>query len=115
MNNKLDYIFVDYFDYIMLHYSYILIGSFIACIFIKLFCSNKKVVSGFVIFSILTLVIAIIYPNFRSYGGGPHYNCKAQFEREANNIASAIADYFAIPSHTQIPKRGYAESPSELS
>ena len=55
---------------------------------------------------LISLVLAgfsfvIIYPNFAH---GPHHcNCKAGLEGEANNIAAAIANYFAIPTRTQVP------------
>jgi hypothetical protein len=65
---------------------------------------NNKVVQGFLIFSLVAFLFAFIYPNFEPMGGGPHYNCNSKFEGEANNIAAAIADYFSIPTHTQIPK-----------
>ena len=36
-------------------------------------------------------------------GGGPHYNCNHSIEREANNIAGALASYFSEPDRTKIP------------
>ena len=82
---------------------YISAGVFFVClIFIKVYGKNK-VVKGFLIFSALSFLFAIIYPNFVPYGGGPHYNCNSKFEREAQNIAAAVSNYFAEPSRTQVP------------
>lgn len=99
----LDYIFVDYLDYIIPYFFFISIGIFSACIIYKAFFGNNKVVSGILIFSVLTVLFGIIYPNFQSGGSGPHYNCNGKFEREAQYIAAAIADYFSIPTRTQVP------------
>jgi len=64
------------------------------------FYGNNKFVSRFLIFSIFAIFLfIIIYPNFAH---GPHH-CIFGLEAEANNIAAAIANYFAIPSRTQIP------------
>lgn len=99
----LDYIFVDYLDYIIPCSVFISIGTICACLVCHAFLGENKVVSRILIFSILTFLVGVIYPNFQPYGGGPHYNCNAKIEGEAQNIASALASYFSEPGRTQIP------------
>ena len=100
----IDYIFVDYLYYIFYSSFYISIGVFGACMIYKAFFGNNKFETGFLIFSAATFLFGIIYPNFLHSGNVPHYDCNGRIEREANNIAGALADYFSIPSRTQIPK-----------
>jgi hypothetical protein len=52
---------------------------------------------------VIAFFIAIIYPYFEPMGGGPHYDCNRKFEKEAQNVAAALRDYFANPTRTQIP------------
>jgi hypothetical protein len=52
-------------------------------------------------FALAGLSFVIIYPNFTHRHH--HCSCKAKFEAEANNIAAAMSNYFAIPNRTQIP------------
>ena len=99
----LDYIYEDYLYYIFHSFFFISIGVFGACVIYMAVYGNNKVVRGFLVFSVLTFLFAFIYPNFEPLGGGPHYDCNRKFESEAQCIASALADYFAIPSRTQIP------------
>jgi hypothetical protein len=64
---------------------------------------DNKIARGFLVFWILSFLFAFIYPNVQPYGGGPHYNCNGKIESEAQNIAAAISDYFAVPTRTQVP------------
>jgi hypothetical protein len=99
----LDYIYVDYLYYIFRSFFFISIGVFCACVIYMVVYGNNKVVQGFLIFSVVAFLFAFIYPNFEPMGGGPHYNCNSQFEREAQNIDAAISNYFSEPTRTQIP------------
>ena len=99
----LDYIFVDYLDYIISYSFFVSIGAICACLVYHSVFGKNKLVSGIIIFSILFFLVGIVYPNFQPMGGGPHYNCNAKFEREAQNIAGALSSYFSEPSRTQIP------------
>ena len=92
-------------DYIVFCSLLISVGVICACVIYMAFFGKKKAISGFLIFSTitfsLTCILAIIHQNF-TYR--PHHcSCKARFEAEANNIAAAISNYFAIPSRTRIP------------
>jgi len=103
MDNMLDYIYEDYLYYIF-HYSFFIsIGAFCAFVICMVVYGKNKVVQGFLIFSVLSFLFAFIYPNFVQLGGGPHYDCNSQFEREASNIAAALASYFSEPDRTEIP------------
>jgi hypothetical protein len=94
----------DMIDYILYYSLLISIGVFCTCVIYMVFFGNNKVVLGFFIFSTLTFLLTIIYPNFTDRPHRPHHcNCKVQFEAEAYNISAAISNYFAIPSRTQIP------------
>ena len=99
----IDYIFVDYLYYIFYSFFYISIGVCCACVIYMAVYGNNKIVRGFLIFSILAFLFGIIYPNFLHSGNVPHYDCNRRIEREANNIAGALANYFAVPDRTQIP------------
>lgn len=56
-----------------------------------------------IVIAIIGILAAIAIPNFISYRNKAF--CSAA-ESDANSIASAIADYFAIPSHTNTPSTG---------
>lgn len=111
----MDYIFIDYLDYIIPYSFLISIGVFIACLGYKSSHGNNKVVSSILIFSVLTFLLGIIYAsceynflgiNYPFSQGrlrGPHYRCNAKIEWEAHTIASAIASYFSDPRRTKIP------------
>ena len=78
----------------------------VACLTILLkafFTTGLKRKLGLFLISLVLagLSFVIIIPNFthRSH----HCACKAKMESEAYNIAAAIADYFAIPTRTQVP------------
>lgn len=87
----------------------IIASSIVVClsIFIKaLFTAElKRKLSLFLVsIALAGLSFVIIYPNFIQR---PHHcACKAKFEAEANNVAAAISNYFAIPTRTQIPTIG---------
>ena len=53
-----------------------------------------------IVIAIIGILAAIAIPNFIAYRNKTF--CSAA-ESDANAIASAIADYFAIPSHTDTP------------
>jgi hypothetical protein len=103
MDNMLDYIFVDYLYYIFYSSFYISIGVFGACMIYKAFFGNNKFETGFLIFSAATFLFGIIYPNFLHSGNVPHYDCNSRIEREAQNVAQALENYFAVPDRTEIP------------
>jgi len=54
-----------------------------------------------IVIAILGIIAGIAIPNFIAYRNKTF--CSAT-ESDAHNIASAITDYFAIPSHTQMPR-----------
>ena len=78
----------------------------VACITILIKAFSTTGLKRKLVLFLISLVLAgfsfvIIYPNFAHV---PHHcNCKARLEGEANNIAAAIANYFAIPTRTQVP------------
>ena len=79
----------------------------VACLTILLkafFTTGLKRKLGLFLISLVLagLSFVIIIPNFAPHRSH-HCSCKAKLEGEANNIASAIADYFAIPTRTQVP------------
>ncbi|WP_414736133.1 prepilin-type N-terminal cleavage/methylation domain-containing protein [Desulfosarcina ovata] len=53
-----------------------------------------------IVIAIIGILAAIAIPNFIAYRNKAF--CSAA-ESDANNIASALADYFAIPSHITVP------------
>lgn len=92
----------DTIEYILPYSFLVSIGFFCACLIYKSFFGINKVVKGFLIFSISTFLFNMLgfyYLNSTH----PHYYCKGKFEEEAQNIAMAIADYFSVPTRTQIP------------
>ncbi len=92
----------DTIEYILPYSFLISIGIFCACLIYKSFFGMNKVVIGFLIFSISTFLLniqGIYYLNSTH----PHLYCKGKFEEEAQNITSAIAEYFSVPTRTQIP------------
>jgi hypothetical protein len=99
----LDYIFVDYLCYIFHLSFFISIGVFCACMIYKALFGDNKFETGFLIFSAVTFLFAIIYPNFLHSGNVPHYNCHNRIEREAQNVAQALYSYFSEPDRTEIP------------
>ncbi|BDD86901.1 type II secretion system protein [Desulfofustis limnaeus] len=52
-----------------------------------------------IVIAIIGILAAIAIPNFIAYRNKAFCS---QAESDANNIAAAIADYFSIPSHTDI-------------
>ncbi len=56
-----------------------------------------------IVIAIIGILAAIAIPNFIAYRNKTYCT---RAESDANGIASAIADYFAIPSHTNIPTLG---------
>ena len=67
-----------------------------------------------IVIAIIGILAAIAIPNFIAYR---NKSFCSRAESDANNIAAAVADYFAIPTHTAIaagdqtyipPENGYA-------
>jgi len=56
-----------------------------------------------IVIAIIGILAAIAIPNFIAYRDKSY--CSAA-ETDAGNVAAALADYFAIPSHTQVPNDG---------
>ena len=56
-----------------------------------------------IVIAIIGILAAIAIPNFISYR---NKSFCTQAESDANAVAAAIADYFAIPSHTATPGLG---------
>jgi type IV pilus assembly protein PilA len=53
-----------------------------------------------IVIAIIGILAAIAIPNFIEYRNKSYCS---RAESDANSIASALADYFAIPSHTAVP------------
>ena len=64
-----------------------------------------------IVIAIIGILAAIAIPNFISYRNKSF--CSAA-ESDANAIAGAIADYFAIPSHVNTPDTGGASVNTHL-
>jgi hypothetical protein len=88
-------------DYIIPSLFIISIGVFSACMIYKAIFGDSRFETGFLIFSAVTFLFAIAFPNFVHIHH--HCNCKAELEGEASKVAAAIASYFSEPHRTQIP------------
>lgn len=56
-----------------------------------------------IVIAIIGILAAIAIPNFIAYRNKAFCS---QAESDAKSVAAAVADYFAIPSHTNTPARG---------
>jgi Tfp pilus assembly protein PilE len=60
-----------------------------------------------IVIAIIGVLAAIAIPNFISYRNKSYCNSA---ESDANNVAAAISDYFAIPEHTTLLTQAAASS-----
>jgi prepilin-type N-terminal cleavage/methylation domain-containing protein len=58
-----------------------------------------------IVIAIIGILAAIAIPNFIDYR---NKSFCSRAESDANSIAAALADYFAIPTHTALPTLGSA-------
>ena len=63
-----------------------------------------------IVIAIIGILAAIAIPNFIEYR---NKSFCSRAESDANSIASALADYFAIPTHTTLPTLGTGRRPVE--
>ena len=61
-----------------------------------------------IVIAIIGILAAIAIPNFIEYRNKSYCS---RAESDANSIASALADYFSIPTHTALPTGDAAAAP----
>ena len=61
-----------------------------------------------IVIAIIGILAAIAIPNFIEYRNKSYCS---RAESDANSIASALADYFSIPTHTALPSGDAAAAP----
>jgi prepilin-type N-terminal cleavage/methylation domain-containing protein len=68
-----------------------------------MFKRNQKgftLIELMIVIAIIGILAAIAIPNFIEYRNKSYCS---RAESDGNNVAAALADYFSIPSHTQVP------------
>ena len=73
----------------------------------KLRGNNSKgftLIELMIVIAIIGVLAAIAIPNFIAYRNKSYCNSA---EADANNVAAAISDYFAIPEHTTLLQQGF--------
>ena len=76
----------------------------------KLKGNNSKgftLIELMIVIAIIGVLAAIAIPNFIAYRNKSYCNSA---ESDANNVAAAIADYFAIPEHTTLDTQATGSS-----
>jgi prepilin-type N-terminal cleavage/methylation domain-containing protein len=71
-----------------------------------MFKRNQKgftLIELMIVIAIIGILAAIAIPNFIDYR---NKSFCSRAESDANSIAAALADYFAIPTHTALPSLG---------
>ena len=65
-----------------------------------------------IVIAIIGILAAIAIPNFIEYR---NKSFCSRAESDANSISAALADYFAIPTHTALPTGNAANAPLRIS
>jgi len=71
-------------------------------------CGGFTLIELMIVIAIIGILAAIAIPNFIAYR---NKSFCSRVESDASGLAAAVADYFAIPSHTQTPSDDDLGSP----